>query len=168
MLVLIDKDEKNLYLSRNERFLVINVNQYVISWCVRNSFCEGKISKVIFIALHLLFVSIRIYFLSVLTQLLFCRFFVLVLRQAAVLLQRADGALAHHWLPAKLPVVNHFDHQWRHVQFLPGQPLGTQKITECNMTIQMSSSKSFVILIFLPLIQLDSLVENLYRQTDVE
>lgn len=132
-----------------------------------NSFYEGKISKVIFIILHLLFVSIRIHFLSVLTQLLFCGLFVLVLRQAAVLLQRADGALAHHWLPAKLPVVNHFDHQWRHVEFLPGQPLGSQKITECNITIQMSSRKSFVILIFLPLIKLDSLVENLYRQTDM-
>lgn len=49
------KKRKKLYLSRNEKLLVINVNQYVISWCVRNGFCEGKMSKVIFITLRLLF-----------------------------------------------------------------------------------------------------------------
>lgn len=37
-----------------------------------------------------------------------------------------------------------------------------QKVIECNMTRHMSSNRSFVILIFLPLIQLDSLVRKTF------
>lgn len=142
------RQRQKLYLSRNERFLVINVNQYIISWCVRNGFCEGRMRKVIFHYITFVFCIQNSNVLAVLTQLLFYGLLILVLRQASVLLQRADGALTHHWPPSKLSVVDHFDHQWRHIEVLPGQPLGMQN----------SSCRSNVILIFSQLIQLNSLV----------
>jgi len=47
----------------------------------------------------------------------------LLLRRAPILLQRADGALADHRLPAELPVVDDFDDDGRHVEILSGKPL---------------------------------------------
>lgn len=47
----------------------------------------------------------------------------LLLRDAPVLLQRPDGALADHRLPAELTVVDDFDDDWRHVELLAGESL---------------------------------------------
>lgn len=49
------------------------------------------------------------------------------IRITAKAVQVVNGALADHGLPPKLPVVNDFDHQWRHVQFFLGQELGITK-----------------------------------------
>lgn len=49
------------------------------------------------------------------------------IRITAKAVQAVNGALANHRLPPKLPVVNDFDHQWRHVQFFLGQELESQK-----------------------------------------
>lgn len=46
-----------------------------------------------------------------------------LLRDAAIFLQGLDRALTNHGLPPKLPVVDDFDDDGRHVKVLPGKPL---------------------------------------------